>query len=122
VRGETLGIYLENEGEGEIRRGTDLSEVGEENPQRILKNCRREALVIRSCPWVAGEELEEKKRRRGRRWCGRPFIGLEFEHRIYSRSNISDQSDIFSLNRIYPVQSDLAEILQKTEIDRMYPS
>jgi hypothetical protein len=38
------------------------------------------------------------------------------------RSDISDQSDIFSLNRIYPAQSDLAEILQKTEIGRMYPS
>jgi hypothetical protein len=32
--GETLGIHLEDEGEGEIHRGMNLSEGGgEENPQ-----------------------------------------------------------------------------------------
>jgi hypothetical protein len=44
----------------------DLSEVGEENPPRILKNHRKEALD------AGGRllELEEKKRRRGRRGAG----------------------------------------------------
>jgi hypothetical protein len=50
VRGETQGIYLEGEGEEEIRRGMDLYEVGEENPQSILKNHRREALVVGGRP------------------------------------------------------------------------
>jgi hypothetical protein len=64
--GEALGIYLEDEWEGEICREMDLSEVGEENPPRILKNHRKEALD------AGGRllELEEKKRRRGRRGAG----------------------------------------------------
>jgi hypothetical protein len=48
--GETLGIYLEDGGEGEICRGTDFSEGGEKNPPRILKNHQRGALVAEKSP------------------------------------------------------------------------
>jgi hypothetical protein len=43
-------MVLEGEEEEEIRRGMNLSEVGEESPQRILKNCWREALVAGGRP------------------------------------------------------------------------
>jgi hypothetical protein len=104
--GEALWKYLEGKGDGEIRRGMDLSEVGEENPPKILKNHRREALVIRSHLLVARVELEEKKRRRGRRGAGGLF------YRPGTReSDISDRSDMSGPDRIYLVNSDLAEIL-----------
>jgi hypothetical protein len=73
--GETLGKYLKGEEDGEIYRGMDLSEVGEENPPRILENRRRKALLAGSHLLIAGVKLEEKKRRRGRRGEGGLFIG-----------------------------------------------
>jgi hypothetical protein len=50
VRGETLGIYLEDEGEGEIHRGTDLSEVGEEIPKESSR-------IAGGKPWSSGVAL-----------------------------------------------------------------
>jgi hypothetical protein len=102
--GETLGIYLEGEGEGEIHRGMDLSEVGEENPPRILKNRRREALVTGSHLLVAGEELRREKEKKRPKGCGRLF------YRPGTR--VSDMSDT---DRIYPANFDLAEL------GRIYP-
>jgi hypothetical protein len=42
--GETLGIYIEDEGEGEIRRGIDLYEGGEKNPQESSR-------IVGGEPW-----------------------------------------------------------------------
>jgi hypothetical protein len=36
-------------------------------------------------------------------------------------SDISDRSDMFGPDQIYPTNSDLAEILQKTELCWIYP-
>jgi hypothetical protein len=55
--GETLGIYLEEEGEGEICRGMDLSEGGEENPPRIL---RGSLSCWRIAPWSLESGWGEK--------------------------------------------------------------
>jgi hypothetical protein len=62
--GETLGIYLEDGGEGEIHRGMDLSDGREENPPRIHKKHWGRALVARESPLdrrsqVWGEERGE---------------------------------------------------------------
>jgi hypothetical protein len=72
--GETLGIYIGDEGEGEIRRGMNLFDGGEENPPRILKNRRRGALVTDRSPFVTGAGLEKKKRRMERRGMGPSHI------------------------------------------------
>jgi hypothetical protein len=62
---------------------------------------------------VAIVEMEKKKRRRGRRGAGGLFTGQEPERWIYSdlESDISDRSNMSGPDRIYPVNSDLAEIL-----------
>jgi hypothetical protein len=62
--GETLGIYLEDEGEGEIPRGMDLSNGGKKNPPRIFKNRWRGALVTRKSPFGHQSGLGEEKERR----------------------------------------------------------
>jgi hypothetical protein len=66
---------------------------------------------------VTGVELEEKKEKKRPKGCEMPF------YRLGTRvSDIYDRSDMSGLDRIYPTNSDLAEILQKTELCRIYPS
>jgi hypothetical protein len=101
--------YLEDEGEGEICRVTDLSEVGEENPVRILKNHRRGALVVGSHLWVTRVDLGKKKERRERRGAEASFYTPKPD-----LSDISDPgSDMSDTNRIYPAKADLANFLQR---------
>jgi hypothetical protein len=58
--GETLGIYLEDEGEGEICRGTGLSKGGGRRiPQESSRIARGEPWSLRNHPWVVGVDLEK---------------------------------------------------------------
>jgi hypothetical protein len=127
--GETLGIYLKDEGEGEIRRGTDLSKGEEENPPRILKNRQMGALVAEKLPLGRRSRLGEEIERRDRRGVGAPFNTSEPNPSDISNlgSDISDRSNISNPNQIYPAQSDLANFLQKwsqsdiSKLGRMCP-
>jgi hypothetical protein len=74
VRGETQGIYLEGEGEEEIRRGMDLYEVGGKIPKASSR-------ITGGKPWSSGVALRlpewswrRKKRGENEEVRGSPFI------------------------------------------------
>jgi hypothetical protein len=84
--GETLGIHLEDEGEGEIHRGMNLSEGGgggEGKSPRNFMNRQRGALVTRNHPWVVSVDLEKKKRGETEGVREPPLIPRSPTRRIY---------------------------------------
>jgi hypothetical protein len=102
----------------------DLSEVGEENLPRILKNRWMRDLVAEKSPMGHRRWLGEEIDRRDQRGVGAPFNTPEPDLSDISDlgSDISDRPDISGPNRICLTIYDLAKFSSKIDLSQIYPS